>query len=159
MADIPEQAGISIGEQPNMAAVVESLRGLSIRASRVVNVPAFDRSDEIVGLLQQINQRLTVVEQRVEALRQDMNVNFSRIERNGIARIINNSIAGGNTPLEPFYGLNGQLIPDFPKTARQAMSLKSKRVNGLLLALGLDTVGVLEVRRNRLMKYIGLRYF
>ncbi|KAG0643290.1 hypothetical protein HOY80DRAFT_1095112 [Tuber brumale] len=147
-------------------AVVQSFQEWSTQASRVRNVPAFNQSDEIVGLLQQINQRLTVieqrltvVEQRVEALRQDMNVNFSRTERNGIARIINNSIAGGNTPLEPFYGLNGQLIPDFPETARQAMGLNSQRVNALLTALGFDTVGVLEVRRNRLMKCIGLRYF
>ncbi|KAG0133643.1 hypothetical protein HOY82DRAFT_639973 [Tuber indicum] len=224
MAHIPGQHAIPVGEQPDMRVVERSLQGLSIQASRIVNIPAFDRSNEIVELLQQQNerwhvqeqrwqaeeqrwqaqeqrwqaldqrlqrlpaieqhirgltqgmtamgQRLTVVEQRLQrlpAIEQNireltegmtsMRALISRNDKNGVARIINNNASRGDTPLEPFYNLDGELISDFPETAGQAMRLQDQRINALLVALDLSADGAPALRRNRFMRYIGLRYF
>ncbi|RPA90483.1 hypothetical protein L873DRAFT_1795484 [Choiromyces venosus 120613-1] len=69
--------------------------------------------------------------------------------------------------LEPFYGLNGQLIPDFPRTAADIGRLNRREIlsnpndigdgiNALLVALGLEVTGTVAVRKERFKRYIGL---
>ncbi|KAG0642708.1 hypothetical protein HOY80DRAFT_1134312 [Tuber brumale] len=71
--------------------------------------------------------------QQVEGLRDD---GFHQ-DKNSIARVIDNSASFDGTPLEPFYGVNGQLVPNSPATLGHAKRLRSDRVDALLVALGL----------------------
>ncbi|RPA90474.1 hypothetical protein L873DRAFT_1782718 [Choiromyces venosus 120613-1] len=80
----------------------------------------------------------------------------SRRDKNNIARLINHNATRGTTSLEPFYGLNGQLVPDFPRTGADIGRLNSDAINALLVALGLEVTGTVAVRKERFKRYIGL---
>ena len=53
-------------------------------------------------------------------------------EKNNIARVINSGASRNSTALEPFYGVNGELVPDFPETFGDAKALDGKYL-GLIL--------------------------
>ncbi|PWW79644.1 hypothetical protein C7212DRAFT_275954 [Tuber magnatum] len=99
-----------------------------------------------------LQQQLANTQLEVQNLRDEN----ARLERNAIARTRNQSAIRGNTPLEPFYGLDGQLIPGFPATVAVARGLKANRLDPLILALGLQGAGTLADRRDRFMRFIGL---
>ena len=53
-------------------------------------------------------------------------------EKNNIARVINSGASRNSTALEPLYGVNGELVPDFPATFGDAKALDGKCL-GLIL--------------------------
>ncbi|KAG0134838.1 hypothetical protein HOY82DRAFT_635072 [Tuber indicum] len=75
--------------------------------------------------------------------------------KNNLARAMNSKITVTTMGLHPLYGVNGEPIKKFPKTGADIRKLKGKRINKLLLALGLRTNGTLSERKQRFMKYIG----
>ncbi|PUU82924.1 hypothetical protein B9Z19DRAFT_966204, partial [Tuber borchii] len=77
-------------------------------------------------------------------------------DNNNIARRLNSRVVDGYDPLEPFYGADGQPIPDFPDTWADVAHLTSRSMNSLLVALGLNTRGKLPQRRYRLGRHIGV---
>src|SRR5437899_2532719 len=50
-------------------------------------------------------------------------------DRNSVARAINNGADRDGSPLEPFYGVDGQLIPHFPATLGDTKRLSGKCLN------------------------------
>ncbi|KAG0138163.1 hypothetical protein HOY82DRAFT_588739 [Tuber indicum] len=157
-ADIPEQPGGQIEPQSGLELALQGSRDLTSGATGVANVPFNGRAD-IVALLQHLQQGLADLQEGQEDTLQQVQVlrdEISRHDKNSVARAANNSADRDDAPLEPFYGVNGGLIPRFPATLGDVKRLSSDRVNRLLLALGLDVVGSLKVRRRRLKKYIGL---
>ena len=97
-------------------------------------------------------------------------------ETNSIARLMNRGANRNNTVLEPFYGIDGQLVPGFPRTLGAAKRLNGrclsflrreissklshigKTLNPLLLSLGLPVSGLVAVRKARFFNYVGLVY-
>ncbi|KAG0632718.1 hypothetical protein HOY80DRAFT_764548 [Tuber brumale] len=158
-ADMPKPPEGQIGPQPGLELALQGSRDLTSEAAAVTNVPAPNGGAEIVALLQHLEQGLTALQQGQEDTLQQVQVlrdEVSRCDKNSVARAANNSVDCDSAPLEPFYGLNGKLIPRFPATLGDIKKLSSDRVDRLLLALGLDVVGTLKVRRRRLRKHIGL---
>ena len=47
-------------------------------------------------------------------------------EKNNTARVINSGANRNSTALEPLYGVNGELVPDFPATFGDAKALDGK---------------------------------
>jgi len=47
-------------------------------------------------------------------------------ERTNLARMMNFAAIKSNPPLEPLYGMNHQIIPNFPKTGRALGGLTAK---------------------------------
>ncbi|PUU74935.1 hypothetical protein B9Z19DRAFT_1132192 [Tuber borchii] len=82
----------------------------------------------------------------------------SRQERNNIARVIKSGASRNSTALEPLYGVNGELVLDFPATFGDAKALDDATINPPLVALGLNTDGTLSTRKAHFYKYIGLVY-
>ncbi|KAG0138511.1 hypothetical protein HOY82DRAFT_534636 [Tuber indicum] len=68
MAHNPDKHEVSFGVQPDMRVIERSLQDLSLEASRVLTIPAFDRSDEILELLQKQNQRWNAMEENLQLL-------------------------------------------------------------------------------------------
>ncbi|RPA90817.1 hypothetical protein L873DRAFT_1716549 [Choiromyces venosus 120613-1] len=85
-----------------------------------------------------------------------LNQEFPRQDKNNIARLINRAVTRRTTSLEPFYGLNGQLVPGFPRTGADIGRLNSDAINALLVALGLEVTGAVAARKERFKRYIGL---
>ncbi|KAG0133642.1 hypothetical protein HOY82DRAFT_457567, partial [Tuber indicum] len=116
-----------------------------------------------------LRQGITAIKEGLSALMKGSILNLSLFsakvinsatglsDKNSVARLINHNVNDGNTPLAPFYGVNGQLIPDFPETAGQVVTLEGDRVDSLLLALDLEVTGSLTARRARFATHIGIR--
>ncbi|KAG0132087.1 hypothetical protein HOY82DRAFT_484107 [Tuber indicum] len=137
---------------------------ITLREGQVILQQGQDALQEGLAILQQgqvvlQEEQTTLQEGQAEILQQveGLKEEGSRQDKNSIARVINNSASLDGTPLEPFYGINGQLAPNFPATLGHAKRLRGDRVDTLLLALGLETGGTLAVRRTRVSRYIGLR--
>ncbi|KAG0643285.1 hypothetical protein HOY80DRAFT_1133956 [Tuber brumale] len=170
MADTPKQPNQTPEELPALWPGVSMLdqgpQGLRALEQSVAAIQErLSALEQSVASIQEgrpaPKQGVTAIQEGLDALRGEvdgMRSEISRNDKNAIARIINNSAMDGRAPLEPFYGVSGQLIPDFPENPREAMNLQGDRVDSLLLALGLEVTGCLTVRRNRFGDYIGLRF-
>ncbi|RPA90476.1 hypothetical protein L873DRAFT_1848804 [Choiromyces venosus 120613-1] len=79
----------------------------------------------------------------------------SRQDKNSVARAINSTVPHRAGVLEPFYGLNGQLIPGFPGGAADIAGLNGDAIDALLVELGLGVTGTVPVRKAYFQKYIG----
>ncbi|RPA90469.1 hypothetical protein L873DRAFT_1848800 [Choiromyces venosus 120613-1] len=79
----------------------------------------------------------------------------SRRDKNNIARAINSTGNLRANLLEPLYGLNGLLVPNFPRTGADIERLGGDGINALLAALGLEMGGTVVARKERFKKYIG----
>ncbi|KAG0132088.1 hypothetical protein HOY82DRAFT_518314 [Tuber indicum] len=175
MEDIPEQTNSQISPQPGRESVLQGAEILALLQQLQQGQSALHEGQvalrqgqtalkEGQAALQQgqtdfqgeqaalLGGQADILQQ-VDGLRDE----GSRQDKNSIARVINNNARLDDTPLEPFYGINGQLVPHFPPTLGHAKRLRSDRVDALLLALGLGVAGSLAVRRTRFKRYIGLR--
>ncbi|KAF8458423.1 hypothetical protein BGX38DRAFT_1085245 [Terfezia claveryi] len=81
---------------------------------------------------------------------------ISRYDRNNFARLMNSTITHSATPIEPLYNVQNQLIHNFPPTAAHVRALTGAEIDVLLNALGLPLNGLVEVRRARLSRHVGL---
>ncbi|PUU74345.1 hypothetical protein B9Z19DRAFT_1196291 [Tuber borchii] len=104
--------------------------------------------------MRRLEHRLDAIHPEVRGIRPDS----PHHEQNRIARLINRRAKRDNTVLEPFYGFNGQLIPDFPRTLGDTKRLNSLDLTILLLYLGLPASGSFAVRKARFLNYVGLVY-
>ncbi|PUU77484.1 hypothetical protein B9Z19DRAFT_1128222 [Tuber borchii] len=77
-----------------------------------------------------IENGMGAIHQEVRGIRHDI----SRQEKNRIARLINRRANRDSTVLEPLYGINGQLVPGFPRTLGDAKRLNDNALNPLLLS-------------------------
>ncbi|KAG0638777.1 hypothetical protein HOY80DRAFT_966284 [Tuber brumale] len=174
MADIPQQTDHQISPQPGMESVLQGAEILALlqqlqqgQAALQEGQAALQRGQvallEGQAALQQgqtdfrgeqaaLQEGQEEILQQVEGLREE----GSRQDKNSIARVINNTANLDDALLEPFCGVNGQLVPHFPATLGHAKRLRSDRVDALLLALGLGVAGSLAVRRTRFKRYIGI---
>jgi len=50
-------------------------------------------------------------------------------DSNNIARLLNSRVAGGSDRLEPLYGADSQLDPNFPETWADVAELTSEYIN------------------------------
>ncbi|KAG0642709.1 hypothetical protein HOY80DRAFT_900630 [Tuber brumale] len=167
MADIPQQTDHQITPQPGMESVFQGAEILALLQQLQQGQAALREGQAALqegqAALQQgqtgfRREQAALLEgqeeilQQVEGLREE----GSRQDKSFIARVINNTANLDDAPLEPFYGVNGQLVPHFPATLGHAKRLRSDRVDALLLALGLGVAGSLVVRRALFKRYIGI---
>jgi len=93
-------------------------------------------------------------------------------DKNNLARLLNSRLSLAAHRLEPFYGADGEVIPNFLKTGAELNRLNSKYIDSdersflnqpvgqglsqLSIALGLSTEGNMSVRMAKVKKYIGM---
>ncbi|RPA90475.1 hypothetical protein L873DRAFT_1821073 [Choiromyces venosus 120613-1] len=162
----------ALGSLPDLTTTVQSLRALSIQAEQVANFPAFDQGAQILAALHQLQQGVAAVQQNMAGLHQNMldlqqgqadileriqhlEDESSHQDQNNIARAINSTVPLRSGVLEPFYGLNGQLIVGFPRGNADIERLNGDGINALLVALGLGVAGTVAARKERFSRYIG----
>ncbi|PUU82303.1 hypothetical protein B9Z19DRAFT_1061989 [Tuber borchii] len=134
--------------QPNLGAVSDYFHGLAVEVDRIKNVPAFNQGAQILPALDQIREDI----KQGEVTNGAAHVR----DKNNVARLLNGRLSHASHALEPFYGSNGELIPDFPRTNADIGRLNSAPMNALLVALDLSTHGTMPERKARLKRHIGL---
>ncbi|PUU78623.1 hypothetical protein B9Z19DRAFT_1064883 [Tuber borchii] len=116
------------------------------------------QADDLIQEAKRMDMCEQIVDTRSQTLLPRTLDDISPRERNSIARLFNRGANRDNTVLKSLYGVNGQLIPGFPRTLGHAKRLNSEALNPLLLALGLPVSGSVAVRKTRFFNYVGLVY-
>ncbi|RPA90825.1 hypothetical protein L873DRAFT_1795244 [Choiromyces venosus 120613-1] len=169
MSDIELQP--ALGPLPDLRITMKSLHVSATQAKHVATFPTFDQRAQILVALQQLQRGVAAFRQELADLRRRVvELQQSVVElkqgqldlQEGQAGILEclqrfeDDSSRRAKLLEPFYGLNGQLIVDFPRSTADIGRLNGDGINALLVALGLEVTGTVAVRKARFKRYIGL---
>ncbi|RPB05273.1 hypothetical protein L873DRAFT_1840196 [Choiromyces venosus 120613-1] len=100
--------------------------------------------------MQQQGQQMQQIQEQIQQGYENFLEEAPRGNKNSFARVVNSRVSNGGMVLETLYGVNGQLVPNFPRTRT------GPAIDQLLLDLGLDTTGTMARRKLRFNKYIGI---
>ncbi|RPA90466.1 hypothetical protein L873DRAFT_1821057 [Choiromyces venosus 120613-1] len=136
-------AGLQQGQADHEQRLVEVQQNVAEVQQNVV---------ELQQNVVELQQRQAGILEHIQRLKDDS----SRRDKNNIAGAINSTGNLRANLLESLYGLNGLLVPNFPRTGADIERLNgSDGINALLAALGLEMGGTVVARKERFKKYIG----
>lgn len=95
--------------------------------------------------------------QRIDQIFNSLETRINALNQNSASRAQNSTVAHLDRLFPLVNASTSENIPEFPETPAVLSRMTNATINRVLLALGSNTDGTIEVKRNRLSTTIGLR--
>ncbi|KAI1151502.1 hypothetical protein F4825DRAFT_422375 [Nemania diffusa] len=117
-------------QQPDFLLVQTKLQEVGNEIALCVNLPAVDRGQQVLGLLQQMREEMRGIRDEMRGIREEMarqELRNAARDANAFARFLNTRAVKSDDALTPFRVLEtNEEIGDFPQTVSEMDTLACK---------------------------------